>query len=115
MLLDCVFTRRVTECLPTADAGRGASVFRLHPDANVYAGRAVDFLRQLDSQLDAPFTVIWDCLRTHLSAAVDRFLANLAIPDVNELADAARSGARSIQNRPSSSTARRNTSACKTG
>ena len=116
---------------PTRDEVR--LFFRLHPDANVDACRAVDFLRQLDRQLDAPFTVIWDRLRAHRSAAVKRFLAkrrrvrsvplppyapelnpveyfwghlkmnplaNLAIPDVEELADAARSGARSTQRRP---------------
>ena len=50
---------------PTRDEVR--LFLRLHPDANVDAGRTVDFLRQLDRQLDAPCTVVWDRLQAHRS------------------------------------------------
>ena len=43
---------------PTRD--RLALYFRLHPDANVNAERAMDFLEHLQRQLRTPIAFIWD-------------------------------------------------------
>lgn len=48
--------------------------FRLHCNANVNAARTVDFLTQLDRQLEAPLILVWDRLQAHRSRAVKAFL-----------------------------------------
>ncbi len=49
--------------------------FRLHCNANLNARLAVEFLRQLERQLDAPVFIIWDRLRAHRAKRVQNFLA----------------------------------------
>jgi transposase len=49
--------------LPTRD--RLALYFRLHPDANVNAARAMDFLKHLQRQLRTPIVLIWDSFQAH--------------------------------------------------
>ena len=48
---------------PTRD--RLALYFRLHPDANVNAERAMDFLEHLQRQLRTPVVLIWDRFQAH--------------------------------------------------
>ena len=48
---------------PTRD--RLALYFRLHPDANVNAERAMDFLEHLQRQLRTPIVLIWDRFQAH--------------------------------------------------
>ncbi len=107
--------------------------FRLHPDANINAALAVDFLRHLYRQLNEPIVLVWDRLRAHRARKVQAFfhhtpdihpiffppyapelnpveyvwgylrmnpLANLALPEVDALAAAARRGGRSLQRKP---------------
>ena len=50
--------------------------FRLHRNANINAARTVEFLTQLDRQLEAPLMLIWDRLQAHRSHAVNAFLAD---------------------------------------
>ena len=56
------------------DRDRVHLYFRLHPDANVDAGRVMDFLRQLHRQLGAPVLLIWDRLPAHRAKVVHGFL-----------------------------------------
>lgn len=49
--------------LPTRD--RIALYFRLHPDANINAERAMDFLEHLQRQLRTPIVLIWDSFKAH--------------------------------------------------
>jgi transposase len=49
--------------------------FRLHPNANINAERVVDFLGQLDRQIDEPMVLLWDRLNAHRAFLVQRFLA----------------------------------------
>jgi len=49
--------------LPTRD--RLALYFRLHPDANINAERAMDFLEHLQRQLRTPIVLIWDRFQAH--------------------------------------------------
>ena len=49
--------------------------FRLHPNANVNAQRAVGFLRQLLAQVDAPMILIWDRHNVHRACRVQDFIA----------------------------------------
>lgn len=49
--------------LPTRD--RLALYFRLHPDANINAERAVDFLEHLQRQLRTPIVLVWDSFQAH--------------------------------------------------
>ena len=39
--------------------------FRLHPDANINAERAMDFLEHLQRQLRTPIVLIWDSFQAH--------------------------------------------------
>jgi len=48
---------------PTRD--RLALYFRLHPDANVNAERAMDFFEHLQRQLRTPIVLIWDSFQAH--------------------------------------------------
>ena len=48
---------------PTRD--RLALYFRLHPNANVNAERALDFLEHLQRQLRTPIVLIWDSFQAH--------------------------------------------------
>jgi len=48
---------------PTRD--RLALYFRLHPDANITAERAMDFLEHLQRQLRTPIVLIWDRFQAH--------------------------------------------------
>ena len=49
--------------LPTRD--RLALYFRLHPDANITAERAMAFLEHLQRQLRTPIVLIWDRFQAH--------------------------------------------------
>lgn len=49
--------------LPTRD--RIALYFRLHPDANITAARAMAFLEHLQRQLRTPIVLIWDRFQAH--------------------------------------------------
>lgn len=49
--------------LPTRD--RLALYFRLHPDANINAERAMDFLEHLQRQLRTPIVLVWDSFQAH--------------------------------------------------
>jgi transposase len=49
--------------------------FRLHPNANINAERVVDFLGQLQAQVDAPMVLLWDRLNAHRAYLVQEFLA----------------------------------------
>lgn len=44
---------------------RLALYFRLHPDANINAERAMDFLEHLQRQLRKPIVLIWDSFQAH--------------------------------------------------
>ena len=44
---------------------RLALYFRLHPDANINAERAMDFLEHLQRQLRTPIVLIWDSFQAH--------------------------------------------------
>jgi transposase len=48
---------------PTRD--RVSLYFRLHPDANINAERAMDFLEHLQRQLRTPIVLIWDSFQAH--------------------------------------------------
>jgi transposase len=48
--------------------------FRLHPNRNINADRALDFLRQLLRQLPGNVLVIWDGSGPHLTRKVETFL-----------------------------------------
>ena len=48
---------------PTRD--RLALYFRLHPDGNINAERAMDFLEHLQRQLRTPIVLIWDSFQAH--------------------------------------------------
>jgi transposase len=50
--------------------------FRLHRHTNVNAIAVRGFLRQLNRQLDAPWTLIWDRLQAHRARIVQAFLAS---------------------------------------
>ena len=49
--------------LPTRD--RLALYFRLHPDGNINAQRAMDFLEHLQRQLRTPIVLVWDNFQAH--------------------------------------------------
>jgi len=55
--------------LPTRD--RIALYFRLHPDANINAERAMDFLEHLQRQLRTPIVLIWDRFQAHQGQLVN--------------------------------------------
>ncbi len=55
--------------LPTRD--RLALYFRLHPDANINAERAMDFLEHLQRQLRTPIVLIWDRFQAHKGELVN--------------------------------------------
>jgi transposase len=55
---------------PTRD--RLALYFRLHPDANVNAERAMDFLEHLQRQLRTPIVLIWDSFQAHKGELVNQ-------------------------------------------
>jgi hypothetical protein len=57
------------------DRGDVRLYFRLHPNANINAERVVDFLRQLETRVDAPMVLIWDRLNAHRAYLVQDFLA----------------------------------------
>jgi transposase len=61
-------------CVPP-DRSNVHFYFRLHPNANINAERVVDFLRQLETQVDAPMVLIWDRLNAHRAYLVQDFLA----------------------------------------
>lgn len=57
-------------CGWTNDGGRGEPApghreARLHPDANVNAERAMDFLEHLQRQLRTPIVLVWDSFQAH--------------------------------------------------
>lgn len=54
---------------PTRD--RLALYFRLHPDANINAERAMDFLEHLQRQLRTPIVLIWDRFQAHKGARIN--------------------------------------------
>ena len=54
---------------PTRD--RLSLYFRLHPDANVDAERAMDFLEHLQRQLRTPIVLVWDRFQAHKGALVN--------------------------------------------
>lgn len=55
--------------LPTRK--RLALYFRLHPDANINAERAMGFLEHLQRQLRMPIVLIWDSFQAHKSALIN--------------------------------------------
>lgn len=55
--------------LPTRD--RLALYFRLHPDANINAERAMDFLEHLQRQLRTPIVLLWDRFQAHQGELVN--------------------------------------------
>lgn len=59
---------------PTRD--RVQLYFRLHPNANLNAFGIRAFLQQLDRQLAAPWSLIWDRLQAHRARIVQAFLAS---------------------------------------
>jgi transposase len=54
---------------PTRD--RLALYFRLHPEANVNAERAMGFLEHLQRQLQTPIVLIWDSFQAHKGELVN--------------------------------------------
>ncbi len=56
--------------LPKRD--RIALYFRLHPDANINAERAMDFLEHLQRQLRTPIVLIWDRFQAHKGELVNQ-------------------------------------------
>ncbi len=54
---------------PTRD--RLALYFRLHPDANINAERAMGFLEHLQRQLRTPIVLIWDRFQAHKGELLD--------------------------------------------
>lgn len=50
---------------------RLALYFRLHPDANVNAELAMDFLEHLQHQLRTPIVLIWDSFQAHKGALIN--------------------------------------------
>jgi transposase len=60
----------------TGPASRTRLYFRLHPNANINAERVVDFLGQLEAQVDASMVLIWDRLNAHRAIRVQKFLAD---------------------------------------
>lgn len=54
---------------PTRD--RLALYFQLHPDANIDAVRARDFLEHLQRQLRTPIVLVWDGFSAHKGTLVD--------------------------------------------
>lgn len=58
---------------PTRD--RLALYFRLHPDANIDAECAMNFLEHLQRQLRTPIVLVWDRFQAHKGALVDECVA----------------------------------------
>lgn len=62
--------------LCTTPAGRRVEMFfRLLANKNLNAGRAVDFLEQLQQNINGKIFVIWDRLRAHQSKKVQKFIS----------------------------------------
>ena len=49
--------------------------FRLHPNTNINADAAIDFLRVLLQQLSGPIVLVWDRLQAHRGKAARHFFA----------------------------------------
>jgi len=62
--------------LCASPAGRKVSLFfRLHANKNLNATRAVEFIEQLQQNIDGKIYLIWDRLLAHRSKKVQRFVA----------------------------------------
>jgi len=48
--------------------------FRLHPDKNINSCLVIDFLRNLNRQLEGPIVLIWDRLLSHRARVVQAFI-----------------------------------------
>jgi transposase len=62
--------------IATSSAGRKARLlFALHPGKSINAPRVLNFLRQLNRQIQGRFIIVWDRLNTHRAKIVMQWFA----------------------------------------